>query len=102
MYPSLFTTEILSRSNTSSSENSDADELAADEYDDLLLNGVKSKKNQMNELETTSEGLCDYIREIFYLNRQGFSEYQNKAMKKLVVRKSHPQVRSFNKLILHV
>ena len=44
-------------------------------------------------LETTSEGLCDHVREIFAINRHVFSEYQIKAMKKLLSRKSHAQVR---------
>ena len=43
-------------------------------------------------LETTSEGLCDHVREIFSINRQVFSEYQIKAMKKLLAKKSHAQV----------
>ena len=44
------------------------------------------------DLETTSEGLCDHIREIFGLNRQVFNDYQIKAMKKLLIKKSHSQV----------
>jgi hypothetical protein len=42
--------------------------------------------------ETTSEGLCDHVREIFDISRQAFSDYQIKAIKKLLMRRSHPQV----------
>jgi len=46
----------------------------------------------MNNLETTSEGLCDYVREIFNLSRSVFNEYQMKAVRKLLTRKSHAQI----------
>jgi hypothetical protein len=45
-----------------------------------------------DELESTSEGLCDFLREIFFLNRQTFNDYQIKALKKLLLRKSQAQV----------
>lgn len=47
---------------------------------------------QPSELETTSEGLCDHLREVFDLDRQVYNDYQVKAMRKLLIRKSHGQV----------
>jgi hypothetical protein len=52
----------------------------------------KINNNNEDELETTSEGLCDFVRELFYLDRPVFNEYQIKALKKLLLRKSHSQV----------
>ena len=51
-----------------------------------------SDLHAMNNLETTSEGLCDYVREIFNLSRSVFNEYQMKAVRKLLTRKSHAQI----------
>jgi hypothetical protein len=53
----------------------------------------KRQKSQGMLLETTtSEGLCDHVREIFMLSRQVYNEYEVRAMRKLLARKSHSQI----------
>lgn len=94
LYPNLYTSELPSSETTilttDKSEN---------ESDEMHSGSRKMTKREFlrdnvekRDLETTSEGLCDYIREIFGLSRQLFNDYQVKAMKKLLIRKSHPQV----------
>ena len=61
------------------------------------MNLIKKLKNQRrrlvaNDLETTSEGLCDHVREIFGVDRSSFNEYEVRAMRRLLVRKSHSQI----------
>jgi hypothetical protein len=72
LYPSLYATS-LSISPLSITNENDADK---------------------DELETTSEGLCDFLREIFFLSRSTFNDYQIKALKKLLFRKSQAQVKT--------
>lgn len=99
LYPNLYTSELPSSEKTFlSTDKSEYDS------DDMFpaLSSSSSKKISKREflrdnvekrdLETTSEGLCDYVREIFGLSRQLFNDYQVKAMKKLLIRKSHSQV----------
>ena len=52
--------------------------------------------NASVDLETTSEGLGDFIREIFSIDRTVYNEYQVKAMKMLLSKKSHAQVAFFS------
>jgi hypothetical protein len=56
------------------------------------INKIKTNYDDEDELETTSEGLCDFVRELFSLNRQVFNDYQIKVLKKLLFKKSHQQV----------
>lgn len=56
------------------------------------LNRIQNNDNEDDELETTSEGLCDFVRELFSINRQIFNDYQVKVLKKLLFKKSHQQV----------
>lgn len=98
LYPNLYTSELPSSESTFL--NTDRSEYESDE----MFSGVGRKMTkreflrdnvEKRDLETTSEGLCDYIREIFGLSRQLFNDYQVKAMKKLLIRKSHPQVGTY-------
>ncbi len=97
LYPSLYARSLPSSCSLDSEQNEN----------DLLYLTNSDEKNEKqnkksfkigfdfqtkNDLETTSEGLCDHIREIFNINRQIFNEYQVKAMKKILSKKSHPQV----------
>ena len=96
LYPSLYTGNLPS-STTSLDviEKEIEDEMENKSIDSF--NPIKFKNETIEyaikpDLETTSEGLCDHIREIFGLSRQIFNDYQVRAMKKLLIRKSHPQV----------
>lgn len=95
LYPNLCTSELPSSETSSDSDNS---ENGSDEMFSISRNNTRQEFLRdyviKRDLETTSEGLCDYIREIFDLSRQLFNDYQVRAMKKLLIRKSHPQVRS--------
>ena len=82
LYPSLYCGNL-----PSSTTSLDILERELDENQDNTQSDYKP------DLETTSEGLCDHIREIFELNRQVFNDYQIRAMKKLLTKKSHPQVK---------
>lgn len=95
LYPNLYTSELPSSETVFLS----TDKSETSELDDVFTGSRKISKREFlrdnvekRDLETTSEGLCDYIREIFGLSRQLFNDYQVKAMKKLLTRKSHPQV----------
>ena len=100
LYPSLYASSLPS-SCTFELENLSESAHLPDE------NPVKCEKREAHfdnaiinpELEITSEGLCDYVREIFNLNRQEFNLYQVKAMKKLLLSRSHPQVSDSNAAI---
>lgn len=66
---------------------------------DSKPSSIASKLNLLfyateDEFEATSEGLCDFVREIFSLDRQVFNDYQVRALKKLLLKKSHAQVRN--------
>ena len=104
LYPSLYT------SNLSSSVSSiRLDETPSDssfnlyDFQNKRASEASSRKSNLDrrlsiefsidqDLETTSEGLCDHVREIFGINRQMFNEYQVKAMRKLLYKKLHAQV----------
>ena len=117
LYPSLYTSQLPSSADSLNSDNEREAEPDHDQRRDQSLTSMANsltselkpaKRNAFqtsfstNELsfdfmahanlETTSEGLCDHVREIFSINRQVFSEYQIKAMKKLLAKKSHAQV----------
>lgn len=100
LYPSLYCSTIPS---SSLSLDLEEDTLLHNESNCASGNDLESINTNIRkldsdtnsirpDLETTSEGLCDHIREIFGLSRQVFNDYQVKAMKKLLIRKSHPQV----------
>jgi hypothetical protein len=84
LYPSLYGGN--GPSSTTSSDNLE------NEFEEDLAKNQTSNFFSKQNLETTSEGLCDHIREIFGLNRQVFNCYQIRAMKKLLIKKSHSQV----------
>ena len=89
LYPNLYTLNHPSPTESISTIS------VSEESDSETINELESKRfliNDFDDLETTSEGLCDHIREIFNLKRQVFNEYQVKAMKRLLIQKSHPQV----------
>lgn len=92
LYPNLYTGNLPSSTSPiqeNSGESSDGYEMNITKK----INKSKSLDYSLEpDLETTSEGLCDHIREIFDLSRSVFNDYQVKAMKKLLFRKSHPQV----------
>ena len=96
LYPNLYTSELPSSETAFLS--TDKSETEDEMYSSTTSTRKLSKREflrdnvEKRDLETTSEGLCDYIREIFGLSRQLFNDYQVKAMKKLLIRKSHPQV----------
>jgi hypothetical protein len=85
LYPSLYCGNMPS-STTSLSQNIE------NELEDIQSKGQEYDSLSIPDLETTSEGLCDHIREVFGLNRQVFNDYQIRAMKKLLIKKSHSQV----------
>lgn len=119
LYPSLFVSNLPS-SSTNSIELDDLENEVNDNQLTLIGSDVESSQldensfvkmsdsfmldeksvhsrpmydlHAMNNLETTSEGLCDYVREIFNLSRSVFNEYQMKAVRKLLTRKSHAQI----------
>ena len=84
LYPSLYGGNLPSSATSM--------EMLANGEEDELKTQLISDFMAKPDLETTSEGLCDHIREIFGLNRQIFNDYQIKAMKKLLIKKSHSQV----------
>ena len=84
LYPSLYGGNVPS--STASLDNIE------NELEDIQPKGQRYDSLSKPDLETTSEGLCDHIREIFDLTRQVFNDYQIRAMKKLLIKKSHPQV----------
>jgi hypothetical protein len=98
LYPSLYCSTIPSSSlsidleeDTVLTNHSNCGSMNAEES--TIIRKLDSENNSIQpDLETTSEGLCDHVREIFGLSRQVFNDYQVKAMKKLLIRKSHPQV----------
>ena len=105
LYPSLYASSLPS-SCTFELENSSESAHLSDENRVKSENeSIKNKEAHFDnsiinpELEITSEGLCDYVREIFNLNRQEFNNYQVKAMKKLLLSRSHPQVNDLNATI---
>lgn len=90
LYPSLYTGNLPSSGSTFS-------EYLDERGCNLGLNNSESILDYSEidpDLETTSEGLCDHIREIFNLSRQVFNDYQVRAIKKLLSRNSHQQVRN--------
>ncbi|RNA16656.1 hypothetical protein BpHYR1_004915 [Brachionus plicatilis] len=94
LYPNLYTANQSSPIESCSSKS----DISLSDSDTLnesggLLRGYMT--NFAEDLETTSEGLCDHIRELFSLKRQVFNEYQVKAMKRLLLKKSHPQLQGF-------
>lgn len=84
LYPSLYCGNMPS--STTSFENIE------NELEDIQSKRQAYDSLSIPDLETTSEGLCDHIREIFGLSRQVFNDYQIRAMKKLLIKKSHSQV----------
>ncbi len=114
LYPSLYVSNLPSSSANSieldSLENemdenqltligSDDDENSLVKISDSFMLDEKSVQSRrvyelhaVSNLETTSEGLCDYVREIFNLSRSLFNEYQMKAVRKLLTRRSHAQI----------
>lgn len=88
----------MNGSNGSASSISVSEESDCDTINELETKHVLT--SNLDDLETTSEGLCDHIREIFNLKRQVFNEYQVKAMKRLLIQKSHSQVIFFTYLYL--
>jgi hypothetical protein len=120
LYPSLYTSNSLDSFNSGTETESDS-ESSCDTTEATSIDGAEPNirkeinkrkpkiklthfKKQTTEstsnydllrnstFETTSEGLCDHVREIFDISRQAFNDYQMNAMKKLLMRRSHPQV----------
>jgi hypothetical protein len=92
LYPSLYCTRMPSSTSISSFDSNDVHKEVETKPGSSNPSNDFSSSMVQPDLETTSEGLCDHIREIFCLSRQVFNDYQVKAMKKLLIRKSHPQI----------
>jgi hypothetical protein len=96
LYPSLYNNAQIPSSSSRSSSSCEASSSTCS----IILNSnsiVDADEEAVvvdtSDLETTtSEGLCDYVRELFDLDRQIYNDYQVRAMRKLLIRKSHTQI----------
>ncbi len=107
MYPSLFTSglpSVCSEDIDSDPTLNDADNESEQTNRKNYVNSSSSPKRASmtlsidfsslisSDMIITSDGLCDHVREIFNIDRHEYNIYQVKAMRKLLVTKSHPQV----------
>ena len=94
LYPCFYNDKISfeSMNNETPSKLTSLSSISSDK--DLKFTSITNKMNDNNEdeLETTSEGLCDFVRELFSLDRQVFNDYQVRVLKKLLLKTSHQQV----------
>ncbi|CAF1116815.1 unnamed protein product, partial [Brachionus calyciflorus] len=91
-YPNLYSVNLPSPTDSTSSKISLDSKSASNETLNEFDNSNKKFTSNFEDLETTTEGLCDHIREIFNLKRHVYNEYQVKAMNRLLTQKSHPQI----------
>jgi hypothetical protein len=88
LYPCLYVSNVPSSTISMLKENSELFQESASE------SPIKFIEHD-EDLETTSEGLCDFVRELFCIDRPKYNAYQMQVLKKILFKKSHPQVNFF-------